>query len=62
MLYKRKLSDPISNSCNTGDTRVHVSCSYGGDMSTEIEGMVNKEFCLRTILGVPNVKPDNGYI
>ena len=45
-----------------GDARVHVSCSYGGDMSTKVEGMVNKEFSLRTILGVPNVEPDNGYI
>ena len=44
------------------NTRVHVSCSYSGNMSTEIEGVVNKEFCLGTILGVPNVKPDNSHI
>ena len=31
-------------------------------MSTKVEGIVNKKFSLRTVLNVPNVKPDNGYI
>jgi len=45
-----------------GDARVHVSHSDGGNMSTEIEEVINKKFCLGITLSVSNVKPDNSHI
>jgi len=41
------------------NTRVHGGASDGGNVSSEVEGLINDGFGLGTILRIPDVDPDD---
>jgi len=44
------------------DSRVHVSSPDSGDVPVKVEGIVYQQLCFRSILRIPNVKPDDNHI
>ena len=44
------------------DARIHVSTSNCGNMLTYIKSSVNLTLGFSTILGVPNVNPDDSHV
>jgi len=44
------------------DTWVHVSAFDSGNVATIIEWMIYETLSFRAILGVPDVKPNNGHV
>jgi len=44
------------------DSRVYVSGPDYDDMPAKVERMIYQQLCFGTILRIPNVKPDDGYV
>ena len=44
------------------NTWVHVCCSYDGNVSAKIKGVIYQQFSLGFALSVPDIEPDNGHI
>jgi len=44
------------------DTWIHVSASDSGYISAKVKRMINKQFGLRSILGIPYINLDDGHI
>ena len=44
------------------DARVHVGGSNCGNIPAKVERIIYQQFCFGTILRVPNIKPDDGYV
>jgi len=41
------------------NTRVHISSSYSGDISSYIEALIDQTLCFASALDIPNVNPND---
>jgi len=44
------------------DSRVYVGDFDSGDVPAKVKGMIYQQLCFGSILRIPNIKPDNGYV
>jgi len=44
------------------DSGVYVGGFNHGNIPAKVERMIYQQFCFETVLRIPNVKPDDGYV